>query len=219
QLAAGIAHEIGNPLAAIDSQLQLAQSDPDRAAQTLAIVRKQVGRMDRMLRRLVNFSRRRRDEVMLASANQVVDDVAQLMEHDPRARGVTITRRLGEHVPGIRIKEDDLVQVLLNLGLNALDAVGKDGTVEFETGVDDGALFIRVSDNGGGIPDAAVQNVFDPFFTTKGPGKGTGLGLFVSRGIIQGIGGILELERTGPDGTTFSIRLPLKREGLNGAGI
>ena len=219
QLAAGIAHEIGNPLAAIDSQLQLAQSDPDRAAQTLAIVRKQVGRMDRMLRRLVNFSRRRRDEVMLASANQVVDDVAQLMEHDPRAREVTITRRLSEHVPGIRIKEDDLVQVLLNLGLNALDAVGKDGTVEFETGVDDGVLVIRVSDNGGGIPDAAVGNVFDPFFTTKGPGKGTGLGLFVSRGIIQGIGGILELERTGPDGTTFSIRLPLKREGLNGAGI
>ena len=111
QLAAGVAHEIGNPLAAIDSQLQLAQSDPDRMEQTLAIVRKQVGRMDRMLRRLVSFTRRKRGEVMLASANQVVDDVAQLMEHDPRARGVTIVRRLDERVPGIRIKEDDLVQV------------------------------------------------------------------------------------------------------------
>jgi len=156
---------------------------------------------------------------MLASANQVVDDVAQLMEHDPRARSVTISRRFDEHVPGIRIKEDDLVQVLLNLGLNALDSVGEHGTVEFETSVDDRTLVIRVRDDGGGIPDGAVGKIFDPFFTTKGPGKGTGLGLFVSRGIIEGIGGTLELERTGPDGTTFSIRLPLKHEGLDGGGI
>jgi len=171
------------------------------------------------LRKLASFTRRRRGEVMLASANQVVNDVAQLMEHDPRARSVTIARRLDERVPGIRIKEDDLVQVLLNLGLNALDAVGEDGTVEFETSVDDETLTIRVRDDGGGIPNGAVRTVFDPFFTTKGPGKGTGLGLFVSRGIIEGIGGILELERTGPDGTTFSIRLPLKREDLDGGVI
>ena len=219
QLAAGVAHEIGNPLAAIESQLRMAQNDPNRVEQTLEVVRKQVARMDRMLRRLVNFTRRKRDEVMLTSANQVVDDVAQLMEHDPRARGVAIERRLGEQVPGIRVKEDDLVQVLLNLGLNALDAIEKEGTVEFETCVEDARLVIRVRDDGAGVPEQAVGSLFDPFFTTKGPVNGTGLGLFVSKGIIEGIGGVLELESTGPSGTTFAIRLSLESDGQYGEGI
>ena len=175
--------------------------------------------MERLLRRLVDFTRRKRDEVALTSANQVVDDVAQLLEHDPRARTIEIGRRLAEQVPGIRAKEDDLVQVLLNLGLNAVDAVGKDGTVEFETGVDDGHVTVRVRDTGSGVPENARSHLFEPFFTTKGTGRGTGLGLFVSKGIIERIGGDLELERTGPEGTTFVIRLPIGGAGVSGEGI
>lgn len=219
QLAAGIAHEIGNPLAAIDSQLRMAEEDPSRAGQTLAIVRKQVGRMDRMLRRLVNFTRRKRDEVTLTSANQVVNDVAQLLEHDPRAPKIAIDCKLSENLPGIRVKEDDLVQVLLNLGINALDAVDENGSVEFATSAEDGFVAIRVSDSGGGVSEAARANLFDPFFTTKGPGRGTGLGLFVSKGIIEAIGGDLALEHSGPGGTTFVIRLPVGSSALEGEGI
>jgi C4-dicarboxylate-specific signal transduction histidine kinase len=219
QLAAGIAHEIGNPIAAIESQLRMAEDDPIRASQTLAVVRKQVGRMDRMLRRLVNFTRRKRDEVMLTSANQVVDDVAQLLEHDPRARTISIDCKLPENLPGIRAKEDDLVQVLLNLGLNALDAIGENGTVEFETSAADGKVTIRVRDTGTGIVESARASLFDPFFTTKGQGRGTGLGLFVSKGIIDSIGGDLGLERTGPGGTTFLVRLPVGGIGMDGGGI
>ncbi|MDH3285887.1 MAG: ATP-binding protein, partial [Acidobacteriota bacterium] len=219
QLAAGMAHEIGNPLAAMDSQLRLAQDDPDRIEETLEVVRKQVGRMERMLRRLVDFSRRKRGEVVLTSANQVVDDVAQLLKHDPRSRTIEIGSRLAEHVPGIRAKEDDLVQVLLNLGLNAVDAIDEEGTVEFETGVDDGHVTVRVRDTGSGVPEEARRHLFEPFFTTKWPGHGTGLGLFVSKGIIERIGGQLELEQTGSEGTTFVIRLPVGGAGLNGDGI
>jgi signal transduction histidine kinase len=207
QLAAGVAHEIGNPLAAIESQLQLAQGDPSRVEQTLGVVRKQVGRMARMLRELVEFTRRRRDEVMLASANQVAEDVARLLEHDPRARRVKIVRRLAENLPGIRTQQDHLVQVLLNLGLNALDAMPETGTVEFVTGVENGQVTIRVRDTGGGITEKARARLFEPFYTTKGPGRGTGLGLFVSKGIVEAMGGVLELERTGPEGTTFVVRL------------
>jgi C4-dicarboxylate-specific signal transduction histidine kinase len=211
QLAAGVAHEIGNPLAAIESQLRMAQGDTGRAEETLQVVRKQVGRMDRMLRRLVDFTRRRRDEGTFASANQAIDDVAQLMEHDPRARNVTISRSLDEGLPGLRTKEDDLVQVLLNLGLNALDAVPGGGSVRFETSLEDGRVAIRVRDSGSGVPEAAQPHVFEPFFTTKGAGRGTGLGLFVSKGIIDAIGGSLELEETGPEGTTFVVRLDTSR--------
>ena len=217
QLAAGLAHEIGNPLASIDSQLQLAQHDPTRVDQTLEVVRKQVKRIDRMLRDLVGFSRRKRDEVVLVSANQVVDDVVRLLEHDPRARNIRILRRLTDNLPGIRTTEDHLVQVLLNLGLNALDAIEESGTVEFETGVENGWVSIRVKDGGCGIPEEARSQLFDPFFTTKPPGHGTGLGLFVSREILEAMGGHLDLERTGPDGTTFVVRLSVDRDTPAGA--
>ncbi|MFQ5415431.1 MAG: ATP-binding protein [Myxococcota bacterium] len=208
QLAAGIAHEIGNPLAAIESQLQMAQQDPRRVEQTLGVVRKQVGRMHRMLRRLVNFTRRKRDEVTLISANQVVDDVAQLLEHDPRARRIAIKTLATEGLLGIRAKEDDLVQVILNLGMNAIDAVGDEGTVEFETAAEDGYVVVRVRDTGHGVSENARSQLFEPFFTTKAPGRGTGLGLFVSKGIIEAMNGALELEQTGPEGSTFLVRLP-----------
>ena len=211
QLAAGVAHEIGNPLAAIESQLRMAQGNPARVDETLEVVHKQVGRMGRMLRRLVDFTRHRRDDWMLVSINQAVGDVAQLLEHDPRASNVTISCRLGENLPGIRTKEDDLAQVLLNLGLNALDASAGTGALTFETCVENDAVTIRVIDTGHGVSEQARPHLFEPFFTTKGPGRGTGLGLFVSKGIIEAIGGRLELERTGPEGTTFVVRLATAR--------
>ncbi|MDH3285244.1 MAG: ATP-binding protein, partial [Acidobacteriota bacterium] len=207
QLAAGLAHEIGNPLASIESQLQMAQRHPDRLRDTVEVVGKQVERMGRMLRRLVDFSRRRRVDESLVSTGQVVDDVAQLLEHDPRARRVTIERAIEEDLPGIRTKEDELAQVLMNLGINALDAIGGAGRLVFAASARDGVVEIRVQDDGHGVPDSARERIFDPFFTTKAAGRGTGLGLFVSKGIIEEIGGELRLERTGSDGTVFVIQL------------
>lgn len=208
QLAAGIAHEIGNPLASIQSQLQLAQSEPGRVDETLGVVRKQVERIHRLLRELVGFTRRKRDEVFLVSVNQLVQDVARLLEHDPRARSIRIDRRLADDLPGVRTREDALVQVLLNLGLNALDATPESGSVAFETRVENGGVAIWVKDAGCGIPEAVRGQLFEPFFTTKPPGQGTGLGLFVSRAVVEEIGGQLDLEHTGPDGTEFVVRLP-----------
>jgi two-component system NtrC family sensor kinase len=160
-----------------------------------------------MLRELVAFARRRGEEGVLASANQVVEDVARVLEHDPRARSVTIVRNLSEDLPGIPAKEDHLVQVLLNLGLNALDAMSSTGTIEFRTSVEDDHVTIRVRDTGCGVSAEARAHLFKPFFSTKGPGQGTGLGLFVSRGIVEAMGGCLELEATGPEGSTFALRL------------
>ena len=223
QLAAGIAHELGNPLASIDAQLQRAEADPDRARQSVPVVRKEVGRMSRLLRELVDFSRRKRSEVHLASVNQIVDDVLKLVEHDPRARGVELVRELAPELPGVRIVEDHLVQVLLNLGLNALDALGGRGRVVLSTrlgpGTDGGSeaeaepgravVEVRVSDTGTGVPLEIRDRLFQPFHTTKAAGRGTGLGLFVSKRIVDELGGSLTLEQTGPAGTVFLVRLPV----------
>lgn len=209
QLAAGVAHELGNPLASIDAQLQRAEGDPARATTSLPIVRKEVGRMSRMLRELVDFARRKRGDQRLAMVNQVVEDVIRLLEHDPRARNIEIVRALAPDLPGIRLVEDHLVQVLLNLGLNALDALPQGGKLSFGTSAVADQVELRVRDTGTGIPPEAMARLFEAFHTTKAAGRGTGLGLFVSRRIVEGLGGQLLLETTGPSGTCFVVRLPV----------
>jgi signal transduction histidine kinase len=207
-LAAGIAHDIGNPLAAIESQLQLARQQSHRQAATFAVVASEVARISRLLRELVDFARRRRDTVTLVSANQVVEDVTRLLRHDPRARTVTVAHRLEPTLPGIRTTEDHLFQVLLNLGLNSFDAMTDGGTLEFETCASSGWVIVRVRDTGCGIPATMHEQLFEPFFTTKSPERGTGLGLFISKSIVEGMGGELSLEHTDERGTVFAVFLP-----------
>ena len=212
-LAAGLAHEIGNPLASIESQLRLVRElpDSDRAKETLPIVEREVRRIAGLLRELTDLARRKRDEVVLVSIDHLVEDVARLLGHDPRCRGVRIVPILSGDVPGVRAKEDHLVQVLLNLGLNAIDAMASGGgTLRLVTLLEEGQAVIRVEDTGSGIPEATLARLFEPFLTTKEPGRGTGLGLFVSLGLVEGLGGTLTLEETGPGGTVFAIRLPLE---------
>ncbi len=212
-VAAGLAHEIGNPLAAIASQLQLAREQPERREETLSVVAREIARMSRMLRELVDFARRRRDEILLVSVNQVVEDVARLLRHDPRARSVRIELRLAPQLPGLRANEDQLFQVLLNLGLNGLDAMPDGGALEFETAARPGWVVVRVRDTGRGIPEPLRDRLFEPFFSTKPPGQGSGLGLFVSRNIVESMGGEIDLEHTDDRGTVFALYLPVGRVG------
>jgi len=218
-LAAGVAHDIGNPLAAIESQLQLARQQPHRQDETLVIVSKEVARISRMLRELVDFARRRRDTVTLVSANQVVEDVTRLLCHDPRARTVTIAHRLTPNLPGVRTTEDHLFQVLFNLGLNGVDAMPGGGTLEFETCGRSGWVIIQVRDTGSGIAAELQEHVFEPFFTTKAPERGTGLGLFVSKSIVESMGGELTLEHTDHRGSVFAVFLPVNAAIGNGVPV
>lgn len=212
-VAAGIAHDIGNPLASIEGQLRMARGkpDPERMAQTLDVVEKEVGRIGRLIRDLVNFARRRRERVQAVDVNACIDDVGRLIAHDPRARSVEIRFELTRDLPPIRAKEDDLVQVLMNLGLNALDAMPDGGLLVFESRVQDGGVVVEVRDTGRGIGPEHVDQIFTPFFTTKPPGRGTGLGLFVSREILASLGGRLDLRHTGPEGSAFAVWVPFER--------
>jgi C4-dicarboxylate-specific signal transduction histidine kinase len=209
-LAAGMAHEIGNPLASIAAQLRMNReaNDPERVRQTFSVVEGEVDRVARLLRDLVTFARRKRDDVTLVQLNDVVEDVMRLIAHDPRARKVKIEKRPAPGLPGVRAKEDHLVQVLLNLSLNAIDAMAQGGTLTIETRAEPATVVVRISDTGPGIAPDVASRIFEPFFTTKPAGRGTGLGLFVSRDIVESLGGRLEVEQTSARGTTFAVRLP-----------
>ena len=133
----------------------------------------------------------------------------RLIQHDPRAHKVAIEVEARGAPAPVRAKEDSLVQVLINLGLNALDAMPGGGRLTFEVGAEGDRVVLRVRDTGRGVPEPARARIFEPYFTTQAAGKGTGLGLFVSRGIVEQLGGELALERTGDDGTVFRVSLPL----------
>ena len=175
-MAAGMAHEIGNPLAAVQSQLRLARDAPvpGRVEQTIDIVSQEVDRIARLLRELVSLARRRDETAVLVSPGAVARDVVRLIRHDPRARDVEIDVTEADGVPPVRCKEDLLRQVLINLGLNAMDAMPDGGRLVFETTAQDSETCVRVRDTGRGVSDLARAHMFEPFFTTKALGRGTG---------------------------------------------
>lgn len=209
-LAAGVAHEMGNPLSSVEAQLQLldeARLAPADAP-VVATVRQEVGRLRRILRELVDFARRRRDETTLVSVQAVVRDALRLMRHDPRTRRVRALEEFDPETPPVLMVEDHLVQVVLNLLLNALDAMPEGGTLRIEVKPAGARVALRVHDTGAGMDRATLARCFEPLFTTKAPGKGTGLGLSISRDILRAVAGHIELHSTAGKGTTAVVTIP-----------
>ncbi len=209
-LAAGMAHEIGNPLASMSSELEVLERmwDPEEARASLPILRDQVRRMSKLLRELVEFGRRPVEEAAAFDPAVLLHDVARLLQHDPRGRGVEVEVDATVGVEVLCSSRDRLMQVLVNLGINALDALEGSGRVVYRLAAGPrGMVRLEVADDGPGLPAEVARQVFDPFFTTKPPGEGTGLGLFVSERIVQGLGGRIHLE-TSSEGTVFAVILP-----------
>ncbi len=210
-LAAGTAHEIGNPLASIKVQVEMARryEDEELMAETLEVVGREVNRTERLLREMTGFARRRTNEESLICINRVVDDALRLLTHDPRSKSVTLEKRLGSDLPAVHVDDDKALQVLLNLGINGIDAAQENGTVIIETSADDEGVKVCVCNTGPPIPEEIRSRIFDPYFTTKPKGKGTGLGLFVSRRLTEEMGGELVLEPTPSQGkTAFVVMIP-----------
>jgi signal transduction histidine kinase len=207
-LAAGIAHEVGNPLAAISSLVQLLNRRPtdDYTRERLEMVDDQLARIQRTLRELVDFSRPASHEAALCDIHQVTDAALSIAKYYKRKKGKRIVTRYAEGLPQVKIVRDQIVQVFLNLILNAMDATDEGGTIEISTALNDGWLDIAVRDDGHGIDPADRDNVFQPYFTTKP--TGTGLGLFVSKSLTeQNNDGQIELLESDRLGTTFLVRL------------
>ena len=211
-LAAGIAHEVGNPLASISSIVQMLnrRSQDDYTAGRLHMVDAQLRRIQKILRELVGFSRPASQDVTAVDVHAVISDALNIAKYYKRWKGRKVQTRFSPGMPVIHTVYDLLVQLVLNLILNALDATEEGATISVTTDVlaDDEQISIRISDEGHGIPPELRQQIFNAYFTTKS--AGTGLGLFVCRQLAETeLGGTIELVRSDSSGTVFRIRLPL----------
>jgi signal transduction histidine kinase len=207
-LAAGIAHEVGNPLTSISSLVQMLQkhgTDP-YSADKLALVSGQLQRIQTILRELVNFSRPASSERTRFALADVLGEALNIAKYYKGTKGRRIERHVPPDLPPLSGVRDELVQVFLNLVLNAVDATAKGGRIELRAERAGDAVTVTVRDDGTGIAPAHAGRVFQPYFTTKK--NGTGLGLFVSRKLIADHGGRIEFESRPGEGATFRVDLP-----------
>jgi signal transduction histidine kinase len=217
-LAAGIAHEVGNPLTSISSMVQMLQRrDADEyTREKLSLVSGQLQRIQLTLRELINFSRPASTEWTRVALGEILDEALNIAKYYKRTKGRQIEANVAPDLPPLYGVRDQLVQVFLNLVLNAVDATAKGGHIVIRAAHLENLLQIDVQDNGSGIAPEHAGRLFQPYFTTKK--HGTGLGLFVTRKLVADHGGTVDFESRLGEGTTFRVRLPIegKMEGEEG---
>jgi C4-dicarboxylate-specific signal transduction histidine kinase len=214
QLAAGVAHEVNNPLTGILLYASMAleqidKSDPLR--EHLAYIVEDVNRCKGIVKNLLAYSRRSTTTKEIVPLNDLVHQSLNLIRDQKLFGNIVVLKELSEEMMMVHADKNQLAQVLINLIMNACGAMNGEGVLTFRTYRDkpNKRAYLEVSDNGCGIAEENLPKIFDPFFTTKEPGKGTGLGLSTSLGIIQEIGGRISVKETSPQGTTFLVDLPL----------
>jgi PAS domain S-box-containing protein len=215
-LAAGVAHEVGNPLASISALVQVAQrntTDPF-IIEKLGLVKSQITRISKIIRDLVDFSRPSTYELQLTNINKCIQEAVEITKVGTKAKDIDFIVKLHSEVPNLPLVADQLEQVFVNILLNAVDAFGdmmnpKEKRIMVESSADKNEVTIIFSDTGPGIREENLSKIFEPFFTTKIQGKGTGLGLWVSYGIIKSFHGDIKVNSILGDGTTFIIKFPL----------
>jgi two-component system NtrC family sensor kinase len=214
RLAAGVAHEINNPLTGIllYGNMMLEKLEADHPMRTsLTYILEDAGRCKDIVQHLLAYSRQSSTSRELFTTNQLVEESLNLIRDQKLFINVQIKRELTEEPLQLFADRQRLRQVVINLVMNAIDAMNRNGTLTLRTYADDDGTnaCLEIADSGSGIPRENLSHIFDPFFTTKEPGKGTGLGLSTAYGIISDNGGEITVKHTGPQGTTFLIILPL----------
>ncbi len=212
KLAAGIAHEINNPLTSVltFSNLMLEQcpaSDPRH--EKLKLMARETERARNIVRQLLNFGRETVIKPVRININQPVTEIVESLSAQEAFKGIDVSVRLAEGLPDVSADPAQIGQVVLNMMLNAIHAITPPGRIEVLTRMGGNDVEIVFSDTGRGIPENHLHKIFDPFFTTKDAFKGTGLGLAVSYGIIRKHGGTIEVASAEGKGTTFTVRLPI----------
>jgi two-component system NtrC family sensor kinase len=212
KLAAGVAHEINNPLTGIltNSSLlldDLPKSDPRH--EDVDVIVKETIRCREIVKRLLDFARQTKPQKQLVSINEIIENIILLVRNQTSFRNIQMQRNLQQNMPEIMADRDQIQQVFINIIINASEAMSKGGLLSIGTALlsTNNSIIITFKDNGPGIPENICEKIFDPFFTTKE--QGTGLGLSISYGIIEQHGGDINVESSLGQGTTFTIQLPI----------
>jgi nitrogen-specific signal transduction histidine kinase len=217
EMSAGLAHEIRNPLGAIKGAAQLVElSDSDNPdPEMLRIIIDETNRLNTVVSQFLHYARPVKSNPVATRMNQVIEKTCEVLKAD-NPTGVEINLELGQGIPEINSEPEQLMQVFINLGVNAIQVMKDGGVLSMRTYLSDGRgrtgpehkSFIRIDfkDTGPGIPEEVLNNIFIPFYTTKD--RGTGLGLAISQRIIKNLGGTIEVNSRVGEGTTFSVLLP-----------
>ena len=222
KMAAGIAHEINNPLQIIgdqagwmkdllDSEDMKQTENFEEFDQCIKKIERQVNRSREITHRLLRFGRRMETTQELVDINQILMETLTFLENEAHFRDIQIQTKYDDNLPKVSTDPNQLQQVFLNIIDNAIDAVGQSGQIRVETFTDKQnhkQIMVKISDNGPGISRELISKIFDPFFTTKRPDEGTGLGLSISYGIMEKLGGHIAVESEEGKGTTFIISVP-----------
>jgi two-component system NtrC family sensor kinase len=217
RLAAGVAHELNTPLGGVLSLAMLALEECEEGhpvRKDLEVIVKQALHCREIVKGLLAFAHQSESRAAKTDVNSVIESTLALLERQAMFQNVRTTRTLGEGLPPVFIDPSQLQSVVINVVMNAVDAMKGTGALGIETAIDEAGeqLRIRISDTGKGIPDKIKPLIFEPFFTTKEPGEGTGLGLAIVYGVVKGAGGRISVDSS-PSGTTFTIRFPIMRQG------
>jgi two-component system NtrC family sensor kinase len=222
-LAAGIAHELNNPLTGVltfTTLLRKKMPDGSADAEDLDLVIRETKRCAAIIRRLLDFAREKTPEKKFTDLNVVIQDTARIIERPASFRDIEIAMDLDPDLPQVWVDADLIKQVIMNMLVNAQHAIEHEGSITVRSRLPEPKspepgrqpvpmVEISIIDTGCGIPEKNLKRIFDPFFTSKDVGKGTGLGLSVSHGIVSAHGGVIEVESKVGKGSTFRIYLPL----------
>ncbi len=211
QLAASLAHEIRNPLGSIEGAIDIVErtADEERRREFLGIIKKETSRLNGLLTNLLNFARPRAPQIRETQVDAIVRAVADLTSHNAQQQGIQLQLHITPDLPPVECDSEQIIQVLLNVTLNALQASPTGGQISISADRSENMILMRVSDEGSGIAEAELDKIFDPFYTTKD--GGTGLGLAISYQILAQHGGGIAVERNLDKGMTFTLSLPIRQ--------
>lgn len=211
-MAAGVAHEIGNPLTSISSMTQIIKrkTDDKQIANYLNTISVNIERISRIVREMVDFARPSNYETSMVNINEIINNAVSIVRYDKRSKNISFRHELSPDLPATFLVSDQLLQVFINILINAVDALPEEGgEISIRSFYKEDCLHIHFSDNGIGIPRENRSKIFEPFFTTKKVGKGTGLGLSVSYGIIKSLNGKIEVDSKMNEGSKFMVSIPV----------
>jgi PAS domain S-box-containing protein len=213
-LAASIAHDLGNPLASLSSELQMLRQEEsiEQTRKSLQTLERHIERMAHSVRDILGFAQKRSDHSGRASVHSAVEDAMRLLRHDPRAKSVRFEVDVAQTVPYVAMKEDDLVLILLNVIVNAIQAMPTGGQVKvYSEAGDRDRVALTIRDTGTGMDPTTLARSTQPLFTTKSESEGTGLGLAIASTLMRRVNGALSISSVPGKGTTVTLQLPLRR--------